>query len=100
IRMEMDFLPDVWIDCESCGGKRFAPETLEVTYQGCSIADVLAMNIEEAHTFFTNWPDLERSLRALLDLGLGYLTLGQASTTLSGGEAQRVKLAVELAKTA
>ena len=99
IRMEMDFLPDVTIDCAACGGKRFDAETLEVAYRGKTIADVLASSVEEALELFSTYTDLCRPLRALDALGLGYLTLGQASTTLSGGEAQRVKLAVEMAKT-
>jgi len=98
-RMEMNFLPDVTVDCEVCGGSRFNPETLEVTYHGKTIADVLAMSVEEALEFFDAFRELCRPLRALESLGLSYLTLGQTSTTLSGGEAQRVKLAVELGKT-
>jgi excinuclease ABC subunit A len=99
LRMEMNFLPDVDVDCEVCGGRRFNPETLEIKYRGKNVADILEMPVEEALEFFENYPELSRSLAALGDLGLGYLTLGQASTTLSGGEAQRVKLAVELVKT-
>ena len=98
IRMEMSFLPDVRVDCEECRGRRFNAETLEVLYRGKSIADVLEMSVEEAHRFFDAYRDLVRPLGAMNELGLGYLTLGQASTTLSGGEAQRVKLAVELGK--
>ncbi|MEM7230852.1 MAG: excinuclease ABC subunit UvrA, partial [Planctomycetota bacterium] len=98
IRMEMDFLPDVTVVCETCGGDRFNPETLEVSYAGRNVAEVLAMSIEEAEEFFSSYDELTRPLRAMNSLGLGYLTLGQASTTLSGGEAQRVKLAVELGK--
>ncbi|MCZ6795054.1 MAG: excinuclease ABC subunit UvrA, partial [Planctomycetota bacterium] len=100
IRMEMDFLPDVTVDCEACRGARFNPETQEVVYHGKSIGDVLEMSVEEAIDFFASYQEVLRPLRALDSLGLGYLTLGQASTTLAGGEAQRVKLAVELAKTA
>ena len=100
IRMEMSFLPDVRVDCEECRGRRFNAETLEVLYRGKNIADVLEMSVEEAHRFFDAYRDLVRPLGAMSELGLGYLTLGQASTTLSGGEAQRVKLAVELGKSA
>jgi excinuclease ABC subunit A len=100
IRMEMSFLPDVRVDCEECRGRRFNPETLEVLYRGKSIGDVLEMSVEEALRFFEAHGDLVRPLGAMQELGLGYLTLGQASTTLSGGEAQRVKLAVELGKSA
>jgi excinuclease ABC subunit A len=98
--MEMNFLPDVTVDCEVCRGSRFNSGTLEIAYGGKTIADVLDMTVEEALEFFSVYRELTRALRAMADLGLGYLTLGQASTTLSGGEAQRVKLAVELAKTA
>jgi excinuclease ABC subunit A len=87
------------VDCESCRGRRFGEETLEIAYRGKSIADILEMTVEDALAFFSAYPDLSRSLAVLDELGLGYLTLGQASTTLSGGEAQRVKLAVELTKT-
>ena len=98
-RMEMNFLPDMIIDCEVCLGRRFNPETLEIVYNSRTIADVLEMTVEEGLAFFDSFRDLTRPLRALDSLGLGYLTLGQPSTTLSGGEAQRVKLAVELSKT-
>jgi excinuclease ABC subunit A len=94
----MHFLPDVYVTCQQCKGSRYNPETLQVTYKGKTIADVLAMRIEEALTFFENFPAIMRILRTLCDVGLGYVQLGQSSTTLSGGEAQRVKLSSELAK--
>ncbi|MBB6602489.1 excinuclease ABC subunit UvrA [Bacillus pumilus] len=96
IKIEMHFLPDVYVPCEVCHGKRYNRETLEVTYKGKNIADVLEMTVEDALQFFENIPKIKRKLQTIFDVGLGYITLGQPATTLSGGEAQRVKLASEL----
>ena len=97
-RIEMNFLPDVYVPCEACGGKRYNRETLEVRFKGKSIADVLDMSINQAVEFFENIPAFSHKLKVLQDVGLGYLKLGQSSTTLSGGESQRIKLATELSK--
>ncbi|PSL33014.1 excinuclease ABC subunit A [Planomicrobium soli] len=98
IKIEMHFLPDVYVPCEVCHGKRYNRETLEVKYKDKNIADVLAMTVEDAYSFFENIPKINRKLKTIVDVGLGYITLGQPATTLSGGEAQRVKLASELHK--
>lgn len=98
LRIEMNFLPDVYVPCEVCGGKRYNRETLAVTYKGKNISDVLEMTVEEACEFFENIPSIYNKIRTLREVGLGYIKLGQPATTLSGGEAQRVKLATELSK--
>jgi excinuclease ABC subunit A len=94
----MHFLPDVYVPCDVCHGKRYNRETLEINYKGKTIAEVLAMTVEDAYAFFNAVPVVARKLSTLLDVGLGYIQLGQAATTLSGGEAQRVKLSLELSK--
>ena len=94
----MHFLPDVYVPCEECRGKRYNRETLEVKYKGKNIAEVLDMTVSEANEFFQNIPKVKRKLQTLVDVGLGYIRLGQPATTLSGGEAQRVKLATELSR--
>ncbi|MFA4887588.1 MAG: excinuclease ABC subunit UvrA, partial [Candidatus Nanoarchaeia archaeon] len=98
IKIEMNFLPDVYVECEECKGKRYNAETLTITYKGSSIADILNMSVEEALTLFEAVPSIQRKLATLSDVGLGYIKVGQSATTLSGGEAQRVKLTRELAK--
>lgn len=97
-KIEMNFLPDVYVECEVCKGKRYNRETLEVHYKGKSISDILDMSVEEAYEFFKAVPSLERKLQTLIDVGMNYIKLGQPATTLSGGEAQRIKLATELSK--
>jgi len=98
IKIEMHFLPDIFVPCEVCKGKRYNRETLEVKYKGKNIHEVLEMTVEEALGFFENLPKISRKLQTLYDVGLGYIKVGQAATTLSGGEAQRVKLATELSR--
>lgn len=96
--IEMNFLPDVYVHCEKCNGRRYNRETLEIRYKGKSISDVLDMTVDEAVDFFQAVPYLYRKIKVLQDVGLGYITLGQSAVTLSGGEAQRIKLSTELAK--
>jgi excinuclease ABC subunit A len=96
--IEMNFLPDVYVHCEKCNGRRYNRETLEIRYKGKSISDVLDMTVDEAVDFFQAVPFIYRKIKVLQDVGLGYITLGQSAVTLSGGEAQRIKLSTELAK--
>lgn len=98
MRIEMHFLPDVFVSCEACQGRRYNPETLEIRHRGKNIHDVLTMTVDEGLVFFSNIPAIARRLQTLQDVGLGYIRLGQSATTLSGGEAQRVKLSLELSK--
>ncbi|HEY1392237.1 MAG TPA: excinuclease ABC subunit UvrA, partial [Methylibium sp.] len=98
LKVEMHFLPDVYVPCDVCHGKRYNRETLEILYKGKNISEVLDLTVEDAHEFFSAVPSIARKLQTLLDVGLGYIHLGQSATTLSGGEAQRVKLALELSK--
>ena len=98
LKVEMHFLPDIYVPCDVCHGRRYNRETLEIQYKGRNIQEVLEMTVEQAHEFFNAVPAIERKLHTLLDVGLGYVKLGQSATTLSGGEAQRVKLALELSK--
>jgi len=96
--IEMNFLPDVYVECETCGGKRYNRETLDIRYKGKTISDVLDMTVDQAVTFFENQPSIYNKVFTLQEVGLGYVSLGQSSTTLSGGEAQRVKLSTELSR--
>jgi excinuclease ABC subunit A len=98
VTIEMNFLPDVYVNCSECNGKRYNRETLEIRYKGKSISDILNLTIEDAVEFFSGIPSILQKIKTMNDVGLGYITLGQSSTTLSGGEAQRIKLAAELAK--
>jgi excinuclease ABC subunit A len=98
LKVEMHFLPDVYVPCDSCRGLRYNRETLEILYKGLNISQVLDLTVEDAHAFFDAVPSIARKLKTLLEVGLGYVKLGQSATTLSGGEAQRVKLALELSK--
>jgi excinuclease ABC subunit A len=98
IKVEMHFLPDVYVPCDVCHSQRYNRETLEIQYKGKNVHQILQMTVEQAHEFFAPVPNIARKLQTLLDVGLGYITLGQSATTLSGGEAQRVKLSLELSK--
>ena len=98
IRVEMHFLPDVYVTCDTCKGSRYNRETLDIRYKGKTISDVLQLTVEEAKPFFSAIPTVNRRLETLVDVGLGYIRLGQSATTLSGGEAQRIKLSRELSK--
>jgi excinuclease ABC subunit A len=100
LRIEMHFLPDVYVQCEACAGRRYNRETLEVRYKGMNIADVLDMTVSQARDFLAHIPKIKQKLETIHDVGLGYITLGQSATTLSGGEAQRIKLSKELSKKA
>ncbi len=100
VKIEMQFLPDIYVECEVCHGSRFNKETLEIFYKGKSISDILKMTVEEACVFFKNIPAIYQKISSLEEVGLGYIKLGQSATTLSGGEAQRVKLATELSRRA
>ena len=99
IKIEMNFLPDVYVNCEDCSGKRYNKETLQIEYKGKNIDDVLSLSVDEAREFFKHIPPIRKRLNTLHDVGLGYIKLGQQATTLSGGEAQRIKLSTELSKT-
>jgi len=98
LKIEMQFMPDVYLPCDVCGGKRYNSETLKVKYKGKNIADVLEMTVSDGRIFFENFPEIHDKLKVLEGVGLGYIHLGQSATTLSGGEAQRIKLATELAR--
>ena len=100
MKIEMHFLPDVFVECEHCGGRRYNRETLDIRYKGKNIHEVLQMTIAEAYEFFEAVPNIRNTLQTLVDVGLDYVALGQSSTTLSGGEAQRMKLSSELSKRA
>src|SRR5690606_6036287 len=98
VKVEMHFLPDMYVPCDVCGGKRYNRETLEIRYRGKTISEVLDLTVEQALSYFEAVPTISRKLQTLIDVGLSYVRLGQAATTLSGGEAQRVKLSLELSK--
>ncbi|MDK7178349.1 excinuclease ABC subunit A, partial [Micrococcus luteus] len=98
IKVEMHFLPDVYVPCDACHGKRYNRETLDIRYRGLNISEVLNLTVEQALTYFAAVPSIQRRLQTLNEVGLGYIRLGQSATTLSGGEAQRIKLSLELSK--